>query len=319
MTAVDIEAREELNSESPHWGDITWVNFERPTERVKEYLAQDYPFHQLDLDDCLSRIQRPKIDEYKDYLFLVFHFPVFNKQDRVTESSQVSVFLSQNCLITLHEGRLKPPAQFFRECQEEETCDKNDFNGGSAYLLYRVVDRLVDYCFPILNKLGENIDSVEQNIFSGRRHTTVREISELRRDIISLRRIMGPMRTVIAGMEPRIRRYGETDLAIYVGDTVDHLDKIWDVLEAHKEGIESLNRAYDSLSSERINDILRTLTILTTIGTTLTVVASFFGMNVPLPGGANPGGYVFSWVTLLVLMLAIVAGMLFYFRRRTWL
>ncbi len=127
------------------------------------------------------------------------------------------------------------------------------------------------------------------------------------------------MKTIINNLELKIRRFSETDLAVYFGDTVDHLDKIWDVLEEHKEVIEGLNSTYDSLSSERINDILRILTILATIGTTLTVVASFFGMNIPLPGGANPGGYVFSWVVLLMLMLGIMTGMLLYFRRKGWL
>ena len=117
---------EQLNLESLTWGGLTWVNIEKPTERETEYLAQNYPFHPLDLDDCLSRIQRPKIDEYKDYLFLVFHFPVFNKEARVTASSQVSVFIGKDYLITLHKGELKPLVKLFRECQiDEESRQEN--------------------------------------------------------------------------------------------------------------------------------------------------------------------------------------------------
>ena len=130
---------------------------------------------------------------------------------------------------------------------------------------------------------------------------------------------MGPMKATIEGLEPRIRRYGERDLSVYFGDTVDHLEKIWDVLNSHKEVIEGLNNAYDSLSSERINDILRILTILSTLGMTLTVIASLFGMNIPLPGGANPGGNPFDWAALLVFMLFTAILMLIYFRRRGWL
>lgn len=319
MVMLQVEIRENLNLESLTWGDMTWVNIEKPTEREKAYLAQNYPFHELDLDDCLSRIQRPKIDEYKDYLFLVLHFPVFNKKARVTESSQVSVFIGDRYLVTLHEGRLKPLVKLFRDCQDNEERRQENFSHGSTYLLYRIIDRLVDYCFPILNKVGDNIDSVEETIFSDRSRTSVREISGLRRDIISLRRIIGPMRATIGGLEPRIRRYSQKDLAVYFGDTVDHLEKTWETLEEHKEVIEGLNSAYDSLSSERINDILRILTILATIGSTLTVVASFFGMNIPLPGGANPGGYIFSWIILAILMLGIMAGMLLYFKRKGWL
>jgi magnesium transporter len=317
MNQVDI--REKMNLESLNWESLIWVNIEKPTEKEKKYLAQNYTFHELDLDDCLSRIQRPKIDEYKDYLFLVLHFPVFNKQSRVMESSQVSVFIGEQYLITLHDGRLKPLAKFFNECQTEEKYREENFKHGSAFLLYRIIDKLIDYCFPIINRVADNIESVEVNIFSEGNHTTVREISGLRRNIISLRRIMGPMRVTINGLEAKIKRYSQTDLAVFFGDTVDHLDKVWDALEEYKEVIEGLNSAYDSLASERMNDILRVLTILATIGTVLTVIVGYFGMNIPIPGGANPGGYVFSWVVLLVLMLGIMAGMLLYFRRKNWL
>ena len=223
----------------------------------------------------------------------MLHFPIFNKFAGVTESSQVSVFIGERYLVTLHDGRLKPLVSLFAECENDPRRRSEVMGQGSAYLLYRIVDRLVDYCFPMLNKVGENIDAVEESIFSKTSRTTVREISSLRRDIISLRRIMGPMKATIEGLEPRIRRYGERDLSVYFGDTVDHLEKIWDVLNSHKEVIEGLNNAYDSLSSERINDILRILTILSTLGMTLTVIASLFGMNIPLPGGAIPGGNPF--------------------------
>ncbi len=95
------EEEQKLNLESLTWGDVTWVNIEGPTDRETQYLAQNYPFHHLDLDDCLSRIQRPKIDEYKDYLFIVLHFTVFNKEARVTTPSQVSVFISENNIFDL--------------------------------------------------------------------------------------------------------------------------------------------------------------------------------------------------------------------------
>jgi magnesium transporter len=319
MTMNRFDIREKLHLELLNWDGLTWVNIEKPTEKEKEYLAQNYPFHSLDLDDCLSRIQRPKIDEYKDYLFLVLHFPIYNKQLRVSESSQVSVFIGDRYLITLHDGKLKPLVALFHECQDNEERRQQYLGSGSGYLLYRIVDRLVDYCLPIMNKLGQNIDSVEESIFSNRKHTRVREISELRRDAISLRRIIGPMRVVIGGLEPKIRRYNQKDLGVYFGDTVDHLDKIWDALEEHKEVIEGLNSTYDSLASDRMNDILRVLTILATIGTVLTVIVGFYGMNIPLPGGSNPGGHIYSWLALIILMLGVIGGMLLYFRRKEWL
>jgi magnesium transporter len=301
------------------WGDLTWVNIKKPikTEEVKEYLAQKYPFHELDLDDSLNRIQQLNINEYVDQLLLVLHFPVWDKQSRITEISQVSVFIGDHYLITIHEGRLEPLVMLYRECRDDEERRQKNFSEGAAYLLYQIINRLVDYCFPILNKVGENIDSVEETIYFDRNRTTVREISGLRRDITSLRRIIGPMRTIISDLVPKIRRYSQTDLAVNFGDTINHLNKMWDVLEMHKEVIEGLNSAYDSFSSKRITDSMRILTVLAAMGTTLTVVASFFGMNPSLPG-ENPVNYAFSW-GLLLLWLGIMAGNLLYFSRKGWL
>ncbi|MFC1958945.1 magnesium transporter CorA family protein, partial [Chloroflexota bacterium] len=208
MTASQERKKEQaLNMESVTWGDLTWLNIEQPTERETEYLAQNYSFHPLDLDDCLSRIQRPKIDEYPDYRFLVFHFPIFNREARVTTPSQLSVVIGNNYLITLHKGELKPLVKLFRDCQINEETRQEHFGQGSGYLLYRVIDRLVDYCLPILSKIGDNIEKIEEDIFSAEMPKAIREISILRRDVISFRRIIWPMRAVIGSLEPRVRRF----------------------------------------------------------------------------------------------------------------
>jgi len=315
MTISEVGKEKKLNMQSLSQGDLTWVNIERPTERETEYLAQNYPFHPLDLDDCLSRIQRPKIDEYgapKDYLFLVLHFPVFNIEARVTTPSQVSVFIGKNYLITLHKGELKPLVKLFRECQIDEESRQEHFSQGSGYLLYRIIDRLVDYCLPILNKIGDNIEDVEDNIFSDRARGTVRGISVLRRDVISFRRIIWPMRAVIGSLEPKVRRFTKTDLAVYFGDMVDHVDKIWDALDEYKEIIEGLNDTHDSLYTYRTNEVMRTLTIIATILLPITVVASIYGMNITLPFQGS--GYSFLYV--LLIMLVIISGMLYFFHRK---
>ncbi len=316
MAITKVGKEEQLNLESLTWGELTWVNIERPTEQETEYLAQHYPFHPLDLDDCLSRIQRPKIDEYKDYLFLVLHFPVFNIEARVTTPSQVSVFISENYLITLHKGELKPLVKLFKECQIDEDSRQENFSQGSGYLLYRVVDRLVDYCLPILNKIGNNIERTEDNIFaSSGMPRAIEDISILRRDVISFRRIIWPMRAVIGSLEPKIRRFNKMDMAVYFGDMTDHVDKIWDALDEYKEVIEGLNAAHDSLATNRTNEVMRMLTIIATILLPLTVVASVYGMNIPLP--FQNSGY--SLLFVLAIWVVIVSGMLYFFRRHHWI
>ncbi|MFC1847368.1 magnesium/cobalt transporter CorA [Chloroflexota bacterium] len=315
--AIRQESKKEQlsNMESLTCGVLTWLNIEQPTEKEIEHLAANYAFHPLDLDDCLSRIQRPKIDVYKDYLFLVFHFPVFNKEARVTTSSQVSVFIGTNYLITLHKGELLPLVKLFKECQLEEESRQEHFGHGSGYLLYRVLDRLVDYCLPILSKIGDNIEKVEEDIFSETMPRTIREISIFRRDVISFRRIIWPMRAVIASLEPRIRRFTDMELGVYFGDMVDHVDKIWDGLDEYKEIIEGLNDTHDSLATNRTNEVVRMLTVIATILLPITVVASIYGMNIPLPFQGSSYAFLF----VFFIMLVIVGGMLYFFRRQHWI
>ncbi len=294
----------------------TWVNIEHPTQRETNYLAECYPFHQLDLDDCLSRIQRPKIDEYPDYLFLVLHFPVFDKRARVTTPSQVSVFIADNYLITLHSGDLKPLVKLFRECQRDEQTLKQSLEGGTGTLLYNIVDRLVDYCLPILSKIGSNIERVEEEIFSSALPRSIREISVLRRDVIAFRRIIWPLRAVAGSLKIRVGRFTTSDIRPYFDDLVDHVDKIWDGLDEYKEILEGLNDTHDSLATNRTNEIVRMLTIIATIMLPITVVASVFGMNIPLGFFRDSG---FSALYVLVICLAIIVGMLLFFRRQRWI
>ena len=310
------EKEKRLNLETVTWGDLTWVNIEPPTEREIEHLAQNYPFHPLDLDDCLSRIQRPKIDEYKDYLFLVFHFPVFDKETRVISASQLSVFIGEKYLITLHKGELKPLVKLFRDCELNEDTREENFSQGTSHLLYRIVDRLVDYCLPIISKISANIEKTEDNIFASRGlPRAIGIISMLRRDVIAFRRIIWPMRAVIASLEPKIRRFTTMDLAVYFGDMIDHVDKIWDALDEFKEIIEGLNDAHDSLATNRTNEVMRMLAIIATILLPLTVVASLYGMNIPLPFQDS----VYSLAFVLVIWVVIVTCMLYFFRRQRWI
>ena len=311
MTISQIKKEEQPNIESLSWGDLTWTDIAPPTEKETGYLAQNFPFHPLDLDDTLSRIQRSKIDEYKEYLFLVFHFPIYRKAERVLTSSQVSVFIGPNYLITLHNGELKPLVKLFKECRIDEESRREYLSQGSGFLLYRILDRLVDYCLPILNKVGSGIEEVEDTIFSDRKRGAIREISRLRRDIIAFRRIIWPMRAVIGSLEPKVRRFVKKDLAVYFGDMVDHLDRIWDGLDEYKEIIEGLSDTYDSLATNRTNEVVRILTIIATILLPVTVVASIYGMNISLP--LMHSDYALLYVFLI--MLVVIGGILYFLRR----
>ena len=301
------------------WCGLTWTDIERPTSEETDELAKFYPFHPLDLDDCLSRTQRPKIDEYDDYIFVLLHFPVFNKEARVTMPSQVSVFIGRDYLITLHPGTLKPLVKLFRDCQVREEARADNMKS-PGYLMYRIVDRLTDYCFPILNKIMENIETVEDEIFdTKRRRGSVKEISVLRRDIISFRRTIWPMRAVIGALEHRTERFTKQDLEVYWGDLLDHVDKIWDTLDECKEIIEGLSDTSNSLYSTRTNEVMRILTVITMIMLPVTVTSNLYSMNVHIPGGTSGHGDYLAFGLLVFAMILETVGLLTFFRYRRWI
>ncbi len=313
--SVPTVAKPEPSIRSLTWQKLTWVNIERPTEEETDYLAERYPFHPLDLDDCLSKVQLPKIDEYESYLFMVFHFPVFNAHARVTTASQVFIFIGEDYLITLHQGDLKPLTSLFKSCQTNEKALEESMGRSSGYLLYLVLDRLVNYCFPIVSKIGENIEITEERIFGETPRGTVRDVAILRRDIIAFRRIIRPQTDAVEILEQKEWPILKEDPDVYFGDIADHLRKIRDTLEDHKEAVEGLIDTNNTLTSFRLNEVIRLLTIISTIMLPLTLVASVVGMNVwPMPVESSS-----VFIGIIVSMGIIIAGMLAFFRARRWI
>jgi magnesium transporter len=295
---------------------LTWVNVERPTEAEIEYLRQNYTFHPLDLDDCLSPSQTPKIDEYEDYLFLVLHFPRFNAASRVTTAAEVDIFVGENYVVTVHNGTLKPLTRFFAECQHDERIRKVHMGRSSGYLLYQILDRLIDYCFPILNKITDNVDRAEESIFDDSILDNVKELSVLRRDIISYRRVIKPQKEVIKSLEQRDVPFLKEDLDVYFGDLSDHMTKIWDSLEDLKEVVEGLYDTNNTLSSHRLNDILRVLTVISVVLLPLNVITGIYGMNISILPFAESE---FSFGIVTSVMFMIVVTMIGVFRLNRWI
>jgi len=314
MSAVD-KKDEKLNIETIKWGKITWINIEKPTSSDMEYLAKNYLFNLFDLEDCLSRIERPKIDEYENYLFIVLHFPVFKQEARVTTSSQVSIFIGEDFLVTVHTGDLKTLAKLFDDCQLNERAREEHMARSSGYLLYRILDRLVDYCFPILNRVIANIEAAEDRLFSEPARDTVQEISVLRRDVMSYRRIIRHQTAILKSLEVREYPFLREDLDVYFGYIGDHIGTISETLEEYKEVVEGLNATSDSLFSHRTNEVMKMLTVLGTILLPLLVISGIYGMNVSLPFGDSS----FAFPLIILFTLCISGGMLAYFRNRRWI
>ncbi len=297
-------------------GRVTWVNIEKPATEDMDYLRQRYPiFHPLDLEDCLSRIERSKIDEYDDYLFVIMHFPVFDSARRVSRAGEVDLFLGTGYLVTVHDGNLWPITRLFDDCQAEEQVRQQHMARGASKLMHDVIDHLVDYCFPILYKVDANIREIEEDIFTQDLRGVVQEISWVRRDIIALQRIVKPQIAIMANLERQDRPFIREELEVYFSDVLDHLYKAWDMLEDHRDVVEGLSDTANTLLSHRINEVIKILTIISVVMLPLTLVSGIYGMNVKLPLADQPWAFVF----VLLLMVTITAGMLFYFRRRGWL
>ncbi|MEK7681629.1 MAG: magnesium transporter CorA family protein [Chloroflexota bacterium] len=314
--AVTTEAQAgHPNIPAVKWHGITWVNIERPTSREIGYLRDSHSFHPLALEDCVSRVQLPKIDEYDDYVLLLFHFPVFNKKTRVSQPSQVTMFVGADYVVTVHAGDLKPLVRLFQECREEHRIREHVMGRGTGYLVYRILDRLVDYCFPIVNKVLSNVERVEDQVLKADTQETVRELSILRRDIIALHRIIRPQVAVLQYLAHKRFEFMNEDLSAYFDDVVDHIQRIWAELQDTKEVTVGLNETYMTLNVQRTNEVVRVLTIVFTVMLPFMVFSGLYGMNVPLPFQGEP--WLF-WAHFVV-GGAIAAVMLLLFRRRGWL
>jgi magnesium transporter len=306
-----------LNIESVTWSDLTWTNIVSPTAKEIEYLADNYHFHPLDLDDCLSRRQRPKLDIYKDYLFFIFQFSVWDKATRVSRHDQVAVFIGEKYLITVHNGQLKTLVKLFRECQIDEETRQENFNFGSGYLLYRILDRTIDAYFPILNSILAWVDDIEDTVFD-ENVSAVKELAALRRDIVTQRRILHAAQPVYIELEKYIRYYTKKDLSVQFGDLMDHLNKAYEALDEAKDVIEIFKDTDYHLSTERLNSIMRVLTIIGSIVLPFIMVSSIYGMNIPLPGGIERGGFQ-SFIILAAIMVIVSGVMIYVFHRRRWI
>jgi magnesium transporter len=299
---------------------LRWVNIERPTPLECAWLEEQFDFHALDYEDVLSRNQRPKIDEYPDYLFIVLHFPRFDKRAGRLQAAELNLFVAEELVIMLPNEPLKPLSALWSRCERSEAARDQFMGRGSGFLLYEIVDTMYDYCFPILDKIGFKLDLIEDALFEGESDDLVRDISNIKQEIINYRRIVKPQRTTLRLLDRSSQRFAPQDLDIYFDDIVDKSERIWDLLENYKEVAEALEATNESVISHRVNDILRALTAISVIVLPLTLIASVFGMNVGLPGGGDPaaGGSVTFWV-IVGAMLAILIGMVAYFRFKRWL
>ena len=308
--APNVEVVEDVLDGRP----LRWINIERPRQIDRAWLEEHFDFHPLDYEDVFSRNQRPKVDEYDDYLFVVLHFPAYDKQIGRLNAAELDVFVGPDYVVTLPNQPIPPLEYLFERCRTREDLREQLFGKGPGYLLYKIVDDCVDASFPMLRKMGNKLERLEEDIFEGRSAEIVRDLSNVKQEIINFRKIVRPQRSALRDLE-RTRRYVSEDLEVYFDDIIDASERIWDMLENFKEVVEALEDTNESVLSHRLNDVLRILTAFSVIMLPLTLIASIFGMNTRVPGEESIGGF---WV-VIVAMVIVLVGMLAVFRRRGWL
>jgi magnesium transporter len=321
LRAVDVAAQRPRLAELQSEG-LTWIQLEAPSHEEAQLLSARFGWHPLDIEDVLSRRERPKVDSYTEeesagYLFAVLHFPVYNAAVGRLDAGELDLFVGPDYLVTLPTVELKPVTRLFERCYSNEEFRRNLFSRGSGRLLYEVLDDLYDYCFPILDKIALKLRQIDEEIDDvlPRAKERVRDIHKVKQEIISYRKIVRPQRPTLRQLERQIERFLPEELELYFDDIVDASERIWDNLDNYKEVVEALEDTNESLISHQQNDILYVLTIFTVVMLPLTFITGLFGMNVHFPGFGTTHGFLVT----LGLMVVTIVGMLGFFRWKRWL
>ncbi len=308
---VDL-SRIDLLLASPQ--SLLWIDLYDCTAQELNSIGDIFSFHPLALEDCLQQSPRAKLDRYDDYNFFVFHalryFEEAQEEDEIS-SIELDVFMGPNYLVTIHPIALSAVGKVARISLK----DPQYMHMGPDHLLYRIVDNIVDDYFPIIQRLGERIDDLEDNLFQSLNQEFVEEILTLRRTIILLRKVLIPQRRIFGNINGQYSFVVDEDNVPYYLDLVDHFDSILDTANTYRDLLDSSTEIYYSVISGRTSEIITILTIMSIIMMPLTVITGFFGMNVHLPGAENKFAYLIIFLSMGMLSLSMLA----FFRSRKWI
>ena len=299
--------------------NFTWYIIDKPTKKQVGWIDKNFKFEKEDLTDCLPPLQRPKLVDRQNYLFMILLFPYYDRKSQKIEASEIDFFIDQNKLILVHDNQLPPIVTLQKECQENNAAREQYLTDGSR-LLYEILNRLLHYCFPMLNHISQDIDNAETNILNvyERKKSVITEILRIKRNIVNFRKIMQAHKSVISKLIKCSEKfYSPTYLHYYFNNLVNHTKDIWDFLENYKDTIDALHETHESLLSLRLNQIIKTLTIFSVIVFPLTLFAAIFGMNTmnSMPFVDSPYDF---WIVVIIMLLSAIL-MLGYFKNKKWL
>ena len=299
------------------YNNLKWIDIIRPTHKEIQMLKDMYDFHDLLLEDCMTEHQRSKVDSYEDYSFIVLHLPRYRKELFRLDSEEIDIFIGSDYLVTLHEGELKPLVELAQKCNADKNARTEYMDEGSALLLYEITKSLFDYCFPMLDKIGNIVNDINRQVFTDRSKSMLENISRTKMQIINYRSVISPLRPVIISLEKVIQKYLPKDMDIYFDDITDKIEKIWDMLENYKEVIESADNTFAALTNHTINSLMRIFTIIQVAILPMVLVSGLFSMNVQ---GIPMHNYVFAfWVVFgMIFIPTICIGVLLLIKRDKW-
>ena len=298
-------------------GKLRWVYLSHNSKREVDYLRDNFRFHPLDLEDCLSPAQRPKLDEYDNYIFMIMSFPYFKRPSREILASEIDFFIGPDYLVTVSDGRLAPLDSFFEQCRLNDTYREKYLNDSPAFLLSEILNKIQHYLEPMLDHIGLDIDNVQKVIFEGYEKRMVREILVIKRNIISFRKIMQAHKNVIRKLiDKKDKFFMPSSVNAYLANNLEQAHDVWDSLESLKESADALHTTNESLISFRLNDIMKILTMISVVLLPVNLIATIFGMNTPvMPLVNHPNGFYL----ILGLMGLLLTGFVIFFKKKDWL
>jgi magnesium transporter len=306
---------------------FVWIDLQNPDRKDVEKLAEKYNFNALNIEDCMTKFELPKLDSYDDHFFVILHFPPLAQKIGISKNSQLSIFVGKDFLVTVHQGDLKPLVELVDICKSNSDQQrKNRLLGrSSGLLLHEILDVLVDDLLHISRKIIANLDEIEDRVFDETK-PVARSIALLRREINRLRRIVNPLKKFVLEIAKNVKRFSGSDddeLTLFYDDVIDHIDKVIETLEESRETMEIYKDTDFVLSTEKTNKVLAVLTIIFTLAIPSTVIGTFYGMNVDLPGGIGNNSMIlgpFSTFIIVIIASAIPAIMMFaYFKKLGWI
>ena len=303
----------------PAWLDpssraVLWVDLVAPTrEEIQSVLVDTFHFHPLAVEDAASELQFPKVESYQGYLYLVLHGIDFEEHEHRFATSDVDFFLGRNYLVTVHDGHSRSISGMREICSQHP----HILAEGPVALLHRIVDSMVDNYRPEIEELEERVDRMEQEAVLRPGADLVRDILELKRDLSSLRRVVIPQRDAVGRLARREFPLITDEMAYRFRDVYDHLSRLADEAITFQDRVTGTLEAHLSNISNRLNQVMKVLTVASTIFLPMTVVTGMYGMNVPLPH--FPGGEAAQFWWIFGIMIAIAAAMLAVFRAKGWI